>query len=177
MKFDFGRPPMEMFHMPTLHPGLHYVPPRPGWVMRPAQGGRVRGFAASENEAMRAMQRETIQNFDRRLMDEVMEINSTPVVMEQAEFCKDGVLIDKRALLNGASGDRVRRKYDLQNSDKARQDRLADAFARARRRGTSNLPVWKDPVDSLDIAIEVKNGFNYYHFTQIAGCAGAFFRR
>ena len=84
MKFDFGRPPMEMFHMPTLHPGLHYVPPRPGWVMRPAQGGRVRGFAASENEAMRAMQRETIQNFDRRLMDEVMEINSTPVVMEQA---------------------------------------------------------------------------------------------
>lgn len=166
MKFDFGRPPMEMFHMPTLHPGLHYVPPRPGWVMRPAQGGRVRGFAASENEAMRAMQRETIQNFDRRLMDEVMEINSTPVVMEQAEFCKDGVLIDKRALLNGASGDRVRRKYDLQNSDKARQDRLADAFARARRRGTSNLPVWKDPVDSLDIAIEVKNGFNYYHFTQ-----------
>ena len=166
MKFDFGKPPMEMFHMPTLHPGLHYIPPRPGWVMRPAQGARVRGFAASENDAMRAMQRETIQNFDRRLMDEVMEINSAPVVMEKAGFCKGGVLIGGRALLNGASGDRLRRKYDLKNGDEPRQNRLANAFVRSRRRGSSGLPVWKDPVDGLDIAIEVKNGFNYYHFTQ-----------
>lgn len=166
MKFDFGLAPMKMFHMPALHPGIHYIPPRPGWVLRPAAGGRIRGFAASENQAMRQMQRETIANIDRRLMDGVMEINSAPVVIEKAEFRKGGVLIDQRAWLNGASGDRLRRKYDQRNDDARQKRRLSDAFARARRQGEGQLPVWKDGQERLDIGIEVKNGFNYYHFTQ-----------
>lgn len=166
MKFDFGLPPMKMFHMPSLHSGIHYIPPRPGWVIRPAKGARIRGFVASENDAMRKMQRETVSNMKQRLMGDVMEINSSPVVIEGAEFRKGGVLISNRAWLNGASGDRLRRKYDLKNDDERQQHRLSDAFARARRRGESQLPVWKDAVDDLDIAIEVKNGFNYYHFTQ-----------
>lgn len=166
MKFDFALPPMNMFHMPTLHSGMHYIPPRPGWVIRPGSAGKIRGFAASENQAMCAMQRETIANMDKRLMNGVMEINSSPVVLERAEFRKGGVLISGRAWLNGASGDRLRRKYDRANNEAPRQRRLSDAFARARRRGGPQLPVWKDEVDRLDIAIEVKNGFNYYHFTQ-----------
>ncbi|KGJ03802.1 hypothetical protein IT41_12755 [Paracoccus halophilus] len=157
---------MDMFHMLGIHPGVHYVPPRPGWVMRPAERARIRGFAASENNAMRAMQQESIENLEDRLMDDVMEINTAPVVLEDARFVKDGILIAGRALLNGASGDRLRRKYDLRNPGQKKQDRLADAFRRAKRQGEKQLPVWKDPCDRFDIAIDVKNGFNYYHFTQ-----------
>lgn len=175
MKVDLARPPMSTFHMPGLHPGLSYLPPRPGWILRPAEGARVRLFAESDNPKLRRAQQNAIDRQQRRMLASVMEINCAPVLLEDATFRHGFALIGERAWLNGAAGGRLRTRYDQQNQAEWRQARLHDAFRRARGAAEQALPVWKEPADDLPIAIELKNGFNYYHFTvETLGCLAAF---
>ncbi|WP_199258320.1 glycosyltransferase 61 family protein [Paracoccus binzhouensis] len=175
MKIDLARPPMSVFHMPGLHPGLSYLPPRPGWILRPARGARVRLFAESDDPGLRRAQQNAIDRQQRRMLDSVMEINCAPVLLEDATFRNGFATIGERVWLNGAAGGRMRTRYDEKNRAEWRQSRLHDAFRRARRSAHQPLPVWKEPVEDLPIAIELKNGFNYYHFTvETLGCLAAF---
>ncbi|MFC3570694.1 glycosyltransferase 61 family protein [Paracoccus simplex] len=175
MKIDLARPPMSVFHMPGLHPGLSYLPPRPGWVMRPTEGARVRLFAESDDPALRGAQQNAIDRQQQRALASVMEINCAPVLLEDATFRHGFAMIGERGWLNGAAGGRMRTRYDQKNPDEQRQSRLHDAFRRARRDADLPLPVWKELAEDLPIAIELKNGFNYYHFTvETLGCLAAF---
>ena len=165
MALDLRRPPMDTFHMPSVHPGMFYLPPRPGWVMRPAPAATIRMFAASDSSAVLEMQQSQIDVQESRLLGSVMEINATPVVLTHAEFIQSYVSINGRFWLSGAAGDRIRKKFDVQNHGKWHQERLALAFRQGGFGGWFQPPVWREPSEHLDIAIELRNGFNYYHFT------------
>jgi len=156
---------MEVFHMPGLHPGMFYLPPRPGWVLRPAEGASVRMFAESDVPELREMQQSAIRRQKRRGLVGVMEVNSAPVLLENARFRNSFGTIDGRIWLNGAAGERMRNKFDQSNPQEWQLGRLYSAFRRARNEAALPLPVYKSPVDHLPVAIELKNGFNYYHFT------------
>lgn len=171
MSMELRRPPMGVFHMPGLHPGLHYLAPRPGWVIRPATGAAVRLFGESDEDDLRAAQQVAIDRQQQRLLGSVMEIATVPVLLENAVFRNSFAMIDGRIWLNGAAGTRMRKKFDQQNPEDWRQDRLRQAFRRARRDARVPLPVWKEDVSDLPVAIELKNGFNYFHFsTETLGC-------
>lgn len=175
MSMELRLPPMAAFHMPGIHPGMAYQQPRPGWVIRPMPSARVRLFGESENSILRAAQRASIQRQEKRMLRTVMEINAAPVVLEQASFRNAFGMIDGRIWLNGAAGNRMRNKFDQQNDEKWLHERLTSAFRRASRNAELPLPVWKGPVDDLPVAIELKNGFNYYHFTtETLGCLAPF---
>ncbi|MBD9526351.1 glycosyltransferase 61 family protein [Paracoccus sp. PAR01] len=165
MALELRRPPMDMFHMPSLHEGMYYIPPRKGWVMRPAAGATVRLFAGSDSDTINDLQELVIERQQLQRFKAIMEINSAPVVLENAEFRNSFAMINGRFWLNGASGDRIRNKVDVQNNADWRKSRIKSAFRRARNNGTLTPALWKGKGNDLDIAIELKNGFNYYHFT------------
>lgn len=175
MQNALARPPMTVFHMPGLHPGMSYLAPAPDWIMRPVPGARVRLFAESDDDGIRASQKRAIDRQMARLLKTVMEINCAPVVLENAVFHKGAAAIDDRLWLNGAAGGRQRTRFDQQNRDDWRQSRLHWAFRRARNGGQWPLPECKNRARGLPVAIELKNGFNYYHFTaETLGCLAAF---
>ncbi|MBY0135673.1 glycosyltransferase 61 family protein [Paracoccus yeei] len=165
MALDLARPPMEAFHMPSLHPGIFYLPPRPGWIIRPAPAASLRLFAASDSNALLELQQSTVDGQEARLLGSAMEINASPVVLTGAEFWGSYARIAGRYWLNGASGDRLRMKYDLANPGKARQERTTIAFRHAQFGASFQIPVWRQDSGDLDIAIQLRNGFNYFHFT------------
>ncbi|UFM65263.1 glycosyltransferase family 61 protein [Paracoccus sp. MA] len=175
MSVELQRPPMAVFHFPGIHPGMSYLAPRPGWVLRQVEGAAVRLFAESDEPTVRDMQRSAIERQERRLLTTVMEINASPVVLENAQFRNAFGMIDGRIWLNGAAGNRMRNKFDQQNTEEWRQGRLVSAFRRGRKEAALPLPVWKDRAADLPVAIELKNGFNYYHFTtETLGCLASF---
>lgn len=165
MALELTRPPMSVFFMPTLHSGLEYTKPAPRWLMRPVKGAEISAFAGSDNNELFAEQAADIRASRARLLRTVFEVCCAPVVLKDARFRNSFATIGGRIWLNGASGTRMRNKYGVNNREEWRRKRLVSAFMRARRDGQGALPVTKDSPDGLDIALELKNGFNYYHFT------------
>lgn len=165
MSLDLRRDPFEIFHMPSMHRGLSYLAPRPGWVMRPARSARVGLHAGSDRDELRELQQTHIDAQHQRMPGSVMEINACPVVLERVEYAESVAAIDGRYLLNGAAGDRLRTRFDLQNAAPRVQERLTIALRRGRFGGPYQPPVWHDESRHLPIALELRNGFNYFHFT------------
>ena len=165
MSLDLRRDPFEAFHVPSMHAGLSYLPPRPGWVIRPAPSARIGLYAASDRDEICAVQQGHIDSQRQRMPQTVMEVNACPVVLEKAEYAESVAAIDGRFLLNGAAGDRLRTRFDLQNATPRVQERLAIALRQGRCGGPFHPPVWHGESRDLPIALELRNGFNYYHFT------------
>lgn len=166
MSVNWCRPPLDMIHMPPVHGGVSYIGSEPGWLIREVAGARIRMFAACEGDEMRDRIEASINRQFARMPSEVLEIRASPVVLQNAQFAGGLVTVDGRFLLNGASGDRVRAKFDAENSAKWRRDRLTRAFRRSRATGSKTFPLYdRDLAERLDVAIELKNGFNYFHFS------------
>ncbi|WP_198167837.1 glycosyltransferase family 61 protein [Ketogulonicigenium robustum] len=153
--------------MPAFHDGISYIGRDPNWIIRPAQSSTFRMFAASDNEELRGRQDRMLNQVTRALPKGAMEVNALPVVLDNARFAGGLVQIDNRFWLNGASGGRVRSKFERENAKPEwRLQRYLGAFRRARATGAALINnVSSAEADALDIAIELKNGFNYYHFT------------
>lgn len=165
MALELTRPPMSVFFMPTLHSGLEYVKPEPRWLVRPAKGAEVALFAGSDNDALFLEQDADIGVQKERLPGTVFEIRCAPVVLTEARFRNSFAMIGGRIWLNGAAGTRMRNKYGVNNRVEWRRKRLLSAFMRARRDGQGALSSYKGDAGKLDIALELRNAFNYYHFT------------
>lgn len=165
MPLDLSLPPRKVFHMPGLSTGMGYAGPRPGWVVRPAKKAEVIMVAGSDNDDLLAAQSATIGNQQMRLMADVLELRSSPVVLTNAEFKKDFVTIDNQIWLNGASGTRMRRKFAKANDEAWRMDRLSSAFRWARRNSSGLIPKGGEIGPEVPAALELRNGMNYYHFT------------
>lgn len=165
MSLDLRRDPFDAFHMPSMHAGLSYLRPRPGWVIRPTHSARIGLYAASDRNEVREVQRGHIDSQRQRMPETVMEVNACPVVLERVEYADSVAAIDGRFLLNGAAGDRLRTWFDLQNATPRVQERLAIALRQGRFGGPFQPPVWHGESRDLPIALELRNGFNYYHFT------------
>lgn len=165
MSLDLRRDPFDCFYMPAMHRGLSYLPPRPGWVIRPVPSARVGLHAASDHEPILEIQQGRVAVQQERMLQSVMEVNACPVVLERVEFAEAAAAIDGRYLLNGAAGDRLRTRYEVQNGSPRAQERLGLALRHARFGGPFQPPVWRGDSRQLPIALELRNGFNYYHFT------------
>ncbi|MFH5774846.1 glycosyltransferase family 61 protein [Paracoccus sp. NGMCC 1.201697] len=166
MTFDFRRPPMDILHMPAVHPGLSYVGDTPDWIIRPAKAAAVRLFAGSDDPALCARQHAMLVRQGRMMTQEVLEILSAPVVLENARFERGMVQLANRFWLNGASGSRVRTQFATANDERWRLERLNRAIRRTRAKGPARIGT-HDAAEAakLGVAIELKNGFNYYHFS------------
>lgn len=166
MKDELRRPPVNVFHLPALHGGISYVDGAPDWIVRPFQGARVRMFAESDSDKLRARQQSAIARQMQIMPADVLEIQACPVVLDRASFASGLAQIDGRFWLNGAAGSRIRNRYERVNPEEWRQDRYLRVFQRTRRQGKTSLPAFSgQDADRLEVAIELKNGFNYYHFS------------
>lgn len=166
MAVDFRRPPVDVLHMPTIHHGVSYLGRKPGWIVRPVEAAEFRMFAESESAELRCRQKASIQRLLARLPAGALEIRSSPVLLENARFARGMVQISERFWLNGASGGRVRTKFEVGNPERWRLDRYLGAFRRSRSDGLAETAgPGQDDAANLDVAIELKNGFNYYHFS------------
>lgn len=166
MALDLRRPPVDILHMPTIHDGMCYIGQPPDWIIRPVAAAEIRMFAASDSPELRARQQAMINRQLRAMPKGALEIRSSAVVLENARFAQGLVQISDRFWLNGASGSRVRTQFENSNPEPWRRDRYLGAFRRSRAKGPARIPAC-DRKDGykLDVAIELKNGFNYYHFS------------
>lgn len=159
-------PPVDILHMPTLHHGVYYSGEVPDWIARKAKPARVRMFAASDLTELRERQDRMITRQADNLPFEALEINSSPVVIENARFAQGLVQISDRFWLNGASGGRVRTKFERRNPEDWRLQRYHTAFVRSRNNGEGRIGKYTgNDANELEIAIELKNGHNYYHYS------------
>lgn len=166
MAIDFRRAPVDILHMPAVHDGVSYIGQPPDWILRPTHAAEVRMFAASDSPDLCRRQEAMIKRQSASLPNGVIEIRSTPVVLENAKFARGLVQLNGRFWLNGASGSRVRTKYEASNTEPWRRERYLAAFRRTRAKGSAGIPCYdQDLARKLGIAIELKNGFNYYHFS------------
>lgn len=166
MAMNLRRPPVDVLHMPSLNEGISYVGNVPTWIVRPGTEAIVRMFAASDNATVKNQQQATINRYARRMPRGTFEIRSAPVVLKDAKFARGLVRIADRFWLNGASGDRARKKFEADNPEPWRRRRYVDAFRRARKAGSAKIGVVsRHEADQLPVALEMKNGFNYYHFS------------
>lgn len=171
---DLRRPPSQIFHAPLLEPGLSYIG-RPQWIVRPVRPAQVTLFAGSDIDEVQ----ESLENANRRyaatLLGQALEIEASPVVMRDVEFRNSYAAIDGRYVLNGASGDRLRTKFDAGNKAAWRQERLLDYFRRCRRRSSEIQAETAPASRHTPVALELKNGTNFYHFlTETLGNLASF---
>lgn len=165
MRDKWQQPADEVLHLPAVHGDVFYIDTAPDWIVRTADAAEIRGFAASDDDSMHLRQ----QNYTARRLSSLpkgaIEVRSTPVVLENARFAHGMVSLSGRYLLNGASGLRARTKFEAANPDKAKRDDYLQMMRAFHRQGTSELAVRSAAeANRLDISIELKNGFNYYHF-------------
>ena len=165
MAMDLRRPPVDILHMPAVHEGMSYIGHPPGWILRLGPSARIGMHAASDDPALQTRIENAIRRQSRSLLPASIEVRSSPVVLHDAKFAQGIVQLGERFLLNGASGTRVRNRFEAENTEEWRMTRYLSAFRRTRSQGPARIGR-HDPEQAgrLDIAIEVKNGFNYYHF-------------
>ncbi|QBX35479.1 glycosyltransferase family 61 protein [Paracoccus liaowanqingii] len=158
-------PPADILHVPTLHGNISYIGTSPSWIVRKVDSAEIRAFAASDNDDLKAQQQASIDRRMELLPKNVLEVRSSPVVLQNARFAHGLVTLGGRFWLNGASGNRARKKFELANPAKGEESPHIALLRESRDHATSPMPVY-DAAEAaeLDISIELKNGFNYYHF-------------
>lgn len=162
---DLKRPPLDVFHMPSIHGGLHYCGPRPNWIIRHSTMPSVGLHAASEAEDLHEKQQGAVDRQLRVLLKTALEIRACPVVLEEAKFQGGLVTLSDRIWLNGASGARARVLFNRQNAPSLwRIDRLTGAFRRTRNNATVSIDSYFEDYVSIPIGIELRNGYNFYHY-------------
>lgn len=163
MAIELKRPPSEVFFSPGLESGISYIE-QPDWIVRPAPGARIELIAGSEFDAVNEDVERANERLMARIFDTTLEVRASPVVLEDAIFLNSYMTIDGRLVLNGAAGDRLRMQFDKKNPKKWRRDRLIEYFHRRRGKTDVTDPETAPPTRHQPIALELKNGFNFYHF-------------
>lgn len=150
------------FFCPGRQAGISYLAPQPGPLTR-VRGSRTRLIAASRSAP--------VNQGMRRYMDDrwrwpdnlpICEVLSCLVLMEDARYAGNSVRIGDRMVLSGAAGERTRRRT-AEDGSPNREAALVQDFAR--RRDEDFVPIGVAPDDdSVPFAVDMRNGFNFYHF-------------
>lgn len=104
---DLKRPPGEAFLHLTQDRGVQFLE-QPDFFCPPMAPAEIHGFAASEypeiNERI-----EGFLNFNARFrrFSQVMEVNSVPILVSNADFRKSYVTVGEKCILSGASGNSI----------------------------------------------------------------------
>jgi len=153
------------FHLPSVHGGMSYIGDSPTWKLKPTRGAFVRMYAESESNALNDVMSDRIKVTQSQLTGPTFEIRSSPVVLEKARFVKNWVQISNRLWLSGASGYRIRKRYEQQNTATETRETLRSYFYNSRKNRPINIPCYSEQRVDSPVAIELRNGFNYYHVT------------
>ncbi|SMO68678.1 glycosyltransferase 61 family protein [Paracoccus laeviglucosivorans] len=155
MGLDFSGQPTDLFHMPSIHAGVHYALPPTDWLMRPVPGADVHLFAASDSDPILELQQSAIDRQQQRIPGSVMEIASASVVLSGAEFRGLFATVQGRMWLNGVQGDRLRHRFQPLPGESGD---LRAAFRSARDSGEYCPPVWEGDAATLDVALAMGHG-------------------
>lgn len=164
MSIDYTKDPGDIFHIPALHDGIAYLDESPDWILRPVAGAVVRMFSESDDDDLRTQIAHKCEAEQSWQLSPVFEVRASPVVLQEAEFARGLVRLSERILLSGAAGSRARVSYRQKNPTPAQSEDLLKFFRRARNTGPGKIGVYQGDASGMDIAVELRNGFNYYHF-------------
>ena len=151
------------FHFPARDAGLAYTAaPAPVLIRRPP--ARVRQFARSETPALNRRMRSRMEDRWRWPTNPpVFETLSAVMRADDLAMGQRKMFLDGRILLSAAAGDRVWKSV-LNTLDAEAEAALNEAFARERGRAFAGLPVADAAGDDLPFVLDMRNGYNFYHF-------------
>lgn len=164
MKIDTSLAPEDFFYLPGRDPGMFYVYD-PEWIMRRVPGARIRQTAASDHASVQELLESRLERRFLLPKDNVtFEFNSVPVVLENAGHRGSLASTNGKWILNGASGDRLMGKYLGNTPSKQAERRVNGFFDNAYNADPARIPVWEKSIADLDVVIECRNQYNFYHF-------------
>lgn len=167
-KIDLTLPPETLFHNPWIDPGF-FLLSRPEFIWRPRDRGVILGFAVSEhsqiNKKIRSFLNVTMRQ---KTFSKAIEYNAAPVLLENASFRKSHIMVQDRMLLNGASGVRLINRFHWENEDADvdSAEQIQSYLAICQKANEQRkIPLETSIlVPDIDVAIECRNTFNFYHF-------------
>lgn len=153
------------FYFPARDAGLAYLAsPSPAPVLIRRQPARVRQFARSEIPALNRRMRSRMEDRWRWPTNPpVFETLSAVMRADDLAMGQRKMFLDGRILLSAAAGDRVWKSV-LNALDADAETALNAAFARERGRAFAGLPMADDAGDGLPFVLDMRNGYNFYHF-------------
>lgn len=87
-------------------------------------------------------------------------------VVEGLKVSGRHMTVGGKYLLNGEGGWRLRNAYIAAEDGRARDAALVDHMADRSFENRGPLPYWRDGFRDMDLVIETRNFFNFYHFTK-----------
>ena len=164
MKFDTSLSPEDFFFVPGHDPGMSYVA-QPDWIMRRVAGARILQVAASDYPTVQTLIEGRLhERFTGAGKNITFEINSVPVVLQQAVHRGSYASTRGKWIMNAAAGDRIIEKYISTNGSPMAEQQVNRLFAAARDSDPATIPVWRRRIRKLDVVIECRNQYNFYHF-------------
>ncbi|MEP1767270.1 MAG: glycosyltransferase family 61 protein [Sulfitobacter sp.] len=165
---DLSLDPDELFLNPWREEGLRLLDD-PEFIWRETETTVIDGFAVSAHAEINAKIRAFVGHTKKhKRFSKPIEINSVPVVLENASFRKSHVLANEKLVLSGASATRLINGYRWENEgseidpSKKLDTYFSQCSAGNEGRKLSIETTFIEP--DLDFAIECRNTFNYFHF-------------
>ncbi|TQS73341.1 glycosyltransferase family 61 protein [Rhodobacteraceae bacterium] len=164
-KIEYKLPPEDFFFTAGVDRSLCLLQ-TPEWLWRPQAPARISGFALSKFAQINTTITAKIEmTKGARKFTRPIEFNTVPAVLENAQFVKWAVNLGGRWLLNGAAGTRLRNRYAWRNKDEGERQTVAHFAALSGENSPVHLPERAPmPPLSVPVALELRNGFNFYHF-------------
>lgn len=154
----------EQIYRPGSDGGMIYET-RPEAIVSRVRSAKVRQIAACQDEAASRYVSRRIETRWRWPVDPpVFRISSGMVIMRGAEYRNNGLRIRGNWVLSGAAGDRVCARSMLSMSS-GEIEAEAEAMTAARTGDAIRVRDSSRPVsDKLPFAVDLRNGYNFYHF-------------
>lgn len=167
-KIDLTNDPSELFLNPWQDEGLKLLR-EPEFLWREMPAAKIAGFAVSEYRAINQKIRSFTDTTRRqRTFRSAVEINTVPVVIDDAQFRKSSLMAGGKLVLSGASGTRLLNGYrwDHEAADFDPEEKLQLFFKACQEANKGkSLPVETTFLENdIHFAIECRNTFNFYHF-------------
>lgn len=166
LKKDWDKPVERIFFNPGVDAGLALIE-QPDWMWHPVRKGRIAGAsAASFDHINRQIDAHIDTQKSRRAFKSAVEFNTMTARVEDVSFDSSAMAVRGRWLLSGAAGTRLRHRFYRKNIEDRPdfEDQLETHFARVRKASPDRLPVMAAPTTPLDLVLDCRNFFNFYHF-------------
>ncbi|KEJ91059.1 glycosyltransferase family 61 protein [Sulfitobacter donghicola] len=167
-KIDLNADPQDLFLNPWQDEGLKLLQ-KPEFIWRERPLATISGFAVSSYPEINQRIRSFVDTARKqRTLRSAVEINTVPVVIDNADFRKNSLYASGKLILSGASGTRLLNAYRWEHEEEAfdPEEKLA-AFFTACQDGNKgkSLPIEGTFLENdVHFAIECRNTFNFYHF-------------
>ena len=135
-----------------------------GEVLTRRAASRVRQMPASDNALMTSKMRRRIDpRWKSPTNPPVFETLSSVVRATDVMVKKRKITVGGKLILSAAAADRLWRAVLNKLDDKA-EAKLNSEFADRRRAATHEMNVVEDPADDSPFVVDMRNGYNFYHF-------------